>query len=76
MKREPKQKLTGPARPGALEMSYYKFFTIGLYVLVSVPLFHKVYNASQLVIDEEFHLRQGAHYCNGSFEVVSYLTHN
>lgn len=52
------------------KMSYYKYVTIGIYLIVSIPLFHLVYHASQLVIDEEFHLRQGQHYCNGSFDVV------
>lgn len=51
-------------------MTYCKYFTIGIYSLVSIPIFYLVYYASESVIDEEFHLRQGQHYCNGSFDVV------
>lgn len=57
-------------------MSYYKYVTIGIYLIVSIPLFYVVFNASELVIDEEFHLRQGLHYCNGSFDVVSWIVMN
>lgn len=55
-------------------MSYYKYLTIGIYMIVSIPIFHLVYHASNLVIDEEFHLRQGSHYCNGSFDVVRFTS--
>lgn len=42
-----------------------------IYVSISVPLFFLVFNASELVVDEEFHLRQGRQYCMGNFEIVS-----
>ncbi|XP_059614401.1 putative Dol-P-Glc:Glc(2)Man(9)GlcNAc(2)-PP-Dol alpha-1,2-glucosyltransferase [Phlebotomus argentipes] len=42
---------------------------IGIYAAISLWLFHRVYDTTQLVIDEEFHLRQGIHYCNGNFSV-------
>lgn len=50
----------------------YKFIAIAIYLIVSVPLFHQVYQIAQLIIDEEFHLRQGEHYCHGRFEIVSF----
>ncbi|XP_055613264.1 putative Dol-P-Glc:Glc(2)Man(9)GlcNAc(2)-PP-Dol alpha-1,2-glucosyltransferase [Uranotaenia lowii] len=40
-----------------------------VYVVVTMVLFHFVYQASQLVVDEEFHLIQGEHYCRGRFGV-------
>ena len=40
------------------------------YSIVSFAVFNKVYETSQQVIDEEFHLRQGDHYCHGRFQVV------
>lgn len=49
------------------------YVIVGIYLIVSIPIFFIVFNASQNVIDEEFHLRQGKHYCNGSFEIVSTL---
>uniref|UniRef100_A0A182YKF1 Dol-P-Glc:Glc(2)Man(9)GlcNAc(2)-PP-Dol alpha-1,2-glucosyltransferase n=1 Tax=Anopheles stephensi TaxID=30069 RepID=A0A182YKF1_ANOST len=39
------------------------------YSAISFVVFNKVYETSQLVIDEEFHLRQGDHYCHGRFQV-------
>ncbi|XP_037037118.1 putative Dol-P-Glc:Glc(2)Man(9)GlcNAc(2)-PP-Dol alpha-1,2-glucosyltransferase isoform X1 [Bradysia coprophila] len=40
-----------------------------VYTAFSVFLFCKVFATSNLVIDEEFHLRQGLNYCNGDFTV-------
>lgn len=45
-----------------------------VYCAISVPVFNKIYNTSSMVIDEEFHLRQGKHYCVGNFSVVSEQT--
>lgn len=42
-----------------------------IYSIVSTAVFYLVYNASQLVIDEEFHLRQGREYCDFNFHIVS-----
>lgn len=42
-----------------------------VYVFISIPIFFLVYKSSNLVVDEEFHVRQGQHYCNGKFHVVS-----
>uniref|UniRef100_A0A182KBH1 Dol-P-Glc:Glc(2)Man(9)GlcNAc(2)-PP-Dol alpha-1,2-glucosyltransferase n=1 Tax=Anopheles christyi TaxID=43041 RepID=A0A182KBH1_9DIPT len=39
------------------------------YSIVSLAVFNKVYETSRQVIDEEFHLRQGDHYCHGRFQV-------
>uniref|UniRef100_A0A182RI00 Dol-P-Glc:Glc(2)Man(9)GlcNAc(2)-PP-Dol alpha-1,2-glucosyltransferase n=1 Tax=Anopheles funestus TaxID=62324 RepID=A0A182RI00_ANOFN len=39
------------------------------YSSISFVVFNKVYETTQLVIDEEFHLRQGSHYCHGRFQV-------
>uniref|UniRef100_A0A182SS52 Dol-P-Glc:Glc(2)Man(9)GlcNAc(2)-PP-Dol alpha-1,2-glucosyltransferase n=1 Tax=Anopheles maculatus TaxID=74869 RepID=A0A182SS52_9DIPT len=39
------------------------------YSTISFVVFNKVYETTQLVIDEEFHLRQGDHYCHGRFQV-------
>ncbi|ETN67485.1 alpha-1,2 glucosyltransferase ALG10 [Anopheles darlingi] len=44
------------------------FLLLCAFALVSLLVFHKVYETSQLVIDEEFHLRQGDHYCRGRFQ--------
>ena len=41
------------------------------YSIASLYLFYNVNETSEQVIDEEFHLRQGKHYCNGEFDVVS-----
>lgn len=48
------------------------FVTLVVYILISVPLFYLVFISSQLVVDEEFHLRQGRHYCMGDFHIVSF----
>lgn len=42
-----------------------------LFLAYSVPLFLRVYATTEMVIDEEFHLRQGLHFCNKRFDVVS-----
>lgn len=47
-----------------------------IYVSISIPLFLLVFNASKLVVDEEFHLKQGQHYCMGNFHVVSFLLYS
>ena len=44
---------------------------LSIYVVISIALFFLVFNTSQLVIDEEFHLRQGHQYCIGNFSYVS-----
>lgn len=50
---------------------------LALYVAISIPLFLQVHNASELVIDEEFHLRQGRYYCEGNLSIVSFtLSYN
>lgn len=43
-----------------------------IYVFISIPIFNLVFESSNLVVDEEFHLRQGQHYCKGHFHVVSF----
>lgn len=43
-----------------------------VYTSFSAFLFLKVFDTSSLVIDEEFHLRQGLHYCNGEFKIVRF----
>lgn len=45
------------------------FLFLGVYSIVTFLLFHLVYNTSKQVIDEEFHLRQGEHYCRGRFHI-------
>lgn len=40
-------------------------------ITVSMQIFNRVYRTSKQVIDEEFHLRQGLHYCRGNFTIVS-----
>lgn len=42
-----------------------------VYLAISIPLFYKVYDASKLIIDEEFHIRQAKYYCMDKFGVVS-----
>ncbi|XP_058449613.1 putative Dol-P-Glc:Glc(2)Man(9)GlcNAc(2)-PP-Dol alpha-1,2-glucosyltransferase [Malaya genurostris] len=39
------------------------------YTLITLVLLHAVYRTSQLIVDEEFHLRQGEHFCRGRFHV-------
>lgn len=51
-------------------MTLKKVLLYGVYGIVSFYVFLKVYETSLLVIDEEFHLRQGMHYCNGDFAEV------
>lgn len=46
-------------------------FLISSYALVSFLVFNKVYKTTKTVIDEEFHLRQGIHYCHGNLRIVS-----
>ena len=48
-----------------------KYFGILFYILISKPLFNEIYATSKNVIDEEFHIRQGLHYCEGNFTVVN-----
>ncbi|XP_055856815.1 putative Dol-P-Glc:Glc(2)Man(9)GlcNAc(2)-PP-Dol alpha-1,2-glucosyltransferase [Episyrphus balteatus] len=38
-----------------------------IYLVASIPIFNKLYDTTKSVIDEEFHLRQGLHYCNKRF---------
>ncbi|XP_031626049.1 putative Dol-P-Glc:Glc(2)Man(9)GlcNAc(2)-PP-Dol alpha-1,2-glucosyltransferase [Contarinia nasturtii] len=45
------------------------YFILALYTSFSLPIFYLVFNASELVVDEEFHLRQGRHYCLGNFDI-------
>uniref|UniRef100_A0A1A9UXY2 Dol-P-Glc:Glc(2)Man(9)GlcNAc(2)-PP-Dol alpha-1,2-glucosyltransferase n=1 Tax=Glossina austeni TaxID=7395 RepID=A0A1A9UXY2_GLOAU len=40
-----------------------------LFLIYSLPLFVRVYATTQMVIDEEFHLKQGLHFCNKRFDV-------
>lgn len=42
-----------------------------LFVAYSLPLFLRVFTTTQMVIDEEFHLRQGLYYCQKQFNKVS-----
>ncbi|EAT40471.1 AAEL007809-PA [Aedes aegypti] len=45
------------------------FAFISVYSAISLILFNLVYRTSKVVVDEEFHLRQGEHYCHGRFDV-------
>ncbi|XP_055903262.1 putative Dol-P-Glc:Glc(2)Man(9)GlcNAc(2)-PP-Dol alpha-1,2-glucosyltransferase [Eupeodes corollae] len=38
-----------------------------IFFAASIPIFNKLYGTTQSVIDEEFHLRQGLHYCHKRF---------
>lgn len=49
------------------------YLTLAVFAVVSFVVFNKVYATSRLVIDEEFHLRQGLHFCKGRFDIVSRL---
>lgn len=54
----------------------WSFYVIlAIYLAISIPIFVQVYHASELVIDEEFHLRQGRYYCQGDFLIVSVVTY-
>uniref|UniRef100_A0A1I8Q1F7 Dol-P-Glc:Glc(2)Man(9)GlcNAc(2)-PP-Dol alpha-1,2-glucosyltransferase n=1 Tax=Stomoxys calcitrans TaxID=35570 RepID=A0A1I8Q1F7_STOCA len=39
-----------------------------LFAAYSLPLFLRVFSTTQMVIDEEFHIRQGLHYCRKNFK--------
>lgn len=45
----------------------FTFILPFIYLIASVPIFNKIYATTQSVIDEEFHLRQGLHYCHQRF---------
>ncbi|CAO1397226.1 unnamed protein product [Diamesa hyperborea] len=47
----------------------FKYSLLTLYSVISLMLFEKVFTKSKLVIDEEFHLQQGIHFCLGRFEI-------
>lgn len=47
------------------------YIIVVIYIMLSLPLFYLVFTASELIVDEEFHLRQGRHYCMGDFHIVS-----
>lgn len=50
--------------------NWYQYSIMIFYFAISLPIFNQVYETSKQVIDEEFHLRQGLHYCDGNFTVV------
>lgn len=45
----------------------YVFIAVGIYFSASKFIFDKVYETSQIVVDELFHIPQGISYCNGNF---------
>ncbi|XP_062560968.1 putative Dol-P-Glc:Glc(2)Man(9)GlcNAc(2)-PP-Dol alpha-1,2-glucosyltransferase [Armigeres subalbatus] len=49
------------------QLLFFAFITV--FSTVSLALFNLIYRTSKVVVDEEFHLRQGEHYCHGRFEV-------
>ncbi|KAF5270601.1 hypothetical protein FQA39_LY01339 [Lamprigera yunnana] len=52
-------------------ISVYNFaflVIIGTYFYISKILFDRIFNTSNLIIDEEFHLPQGLLYCNFTFD--------
>lgn len=60
----------------AMKREIFLYLTIVIYSVLSFLVFNKVYATSKLVIDEEFHLRQGLHFCNGRFDIVSKFLSN
>uniref|UniRef100_A0A336LNB5 Dol-P-Glc:Glc(2)Man(9)GlcNAc(2)-PP-Dol alpha-1,2-glucosyltransferase n=1 Tax=Culicoides sonorensis TaxID=179676 RepID=A0A336LNB5_CULSO len=46
-----------------------EYFTLVCFTSISFVIFNWVYKTSKLVIDEEFHLKQGLHYCNGRYYI-------
>ncbi|XP_053951937.1 putative Dol-P-Glc:Glc(2)Man(9)GlcNAc(2)-PP-Dol alpha-1,2-glucosyltransferase [Anastrepha ludens] len=52
-----------------MQKYFWPVFLPILYLAFSLPLFLRVYATAPTVIDEEFHLRQGLHFCNKRFDV-------
>lgn len=48
-----------------------EYLTLVSFTTISFLVFNQVYKTSKLVIDEEFHLRQGLHFCEGRYHIVS-----
>lgn len=40
-----------------------------LFFICSIPIFQKIYETSKMIIDEEFHIRQGKYYCMGKYNI-------
>lgn len=53
-------------------MGLLKYPLLAVYLAVSLFLFNKVYETSDEVIDELFHLKQGLEYCHENFSAVNY----
>ncbi|XP_058822331.1 putative Dol-P-Glc:Glc(2)Man(9)GlcNAc(2)-PP-Dol alpha-1,2-glucosyltransferase [Topomyia yanbarensis] len=52
-----------------MQIQYYFLAFLAVYSFVTLLLFHYVYQTSQQIVDEEFHLRQGKHFCQGRFHI-------
>lgn len=48
-----------------------KYPLLAFYLALSLFLFNKVYETSDEVIDELFHLKQGLEYCHENFSAVN-----
>lgn len=55
-----------------MERSWFKHRIILIYTIISLLIFEKVYETSNLVIDELFHIEQGLHYCHGMYKEVNF----
>lgn len=53
-------------------MGLAKYPLLAVYLALSLFLFNKVYETSDEVIDELFHLKQGLEYCHENFSAVNY----
>lgn len=51
----------------------WSYFLPCVYLMASIPVFEHIYKVARVVVDEEFHLPQGKHYCTGNFQVVGKL---
>lgn len=48
----------------------YLCITVAVFSILSKIIFEKVYSASEIVVDEEFHLALGKAYCNFDYHLV------
>lgn len=56
-----------------MERSWFKHRIILIYTIISLLIFERVYETSNLVIDELFHIEQGLNFCHGSYLEVKKL---
>lgn len=61
--------LSGKFAKMLLFVRRWSYFLPCVYLMASIPIFEHIYKVARVVVDEEFHLPQGKHYCTGNFKV-------